>query len=379
MSDYYEILGIDRNATKDEIKSAFRKMARKWHPDVNKAPEAEAKFKELGKAYETLMDDDKRATYDRFGEDGLRDAGFNTQGPFAGGFGDLEEVFNTFFGGGFGGGFGFGGSRQRDPNAPQRGDDLRLDITLDFEEAAFGLTREIKIDHLETCPTCKGTGAKEGAKPETCKQCGGQGRIQQTTRTVLGHFTQIVTCPHCHGKGTVISNPCPDCHGEGRRTEEKKIEVKIPAGVDNGSKMRLSHEGDAGTNGGVAGDLYIVIHVNPSHYYQRDGINVITKLDITPAQAILGDTITIKTLDGEKDVTIPPGIQHGEIVKVRGAGIPNISKPSQRGDHIVVVSVKIPTHISNNEKVLYEKIYQIEKDRKNSLSAKERIKGMFGK
>ena len=372
MSDYYEILGIEKNATKDEIKSAFRKMARKWHPDVNKAPEAEAKFKELGKAYETLMDDEKRATYDRYGEDGLRDAGFNTQGPFAGGFGDLEEVFNSFFGGGF----GFGGARRQDPNAPQRGDDLRLDITLDFEEAVFGLTREIKIDHLEVCPSCKGTGAKEGAKPELCKNCGGQGRVQQTTRTVLGHFTQIVTCPHCHGKGTVITNPCQECHGEGRKETEKKVELKIPAGVDNGSKMRLSHEGDAGINGGVAGDLYIVIHVNPSSYYQRDGINVITKLEITPPQAVLGDTITIKTLDGEKQISIPAGIQNGEIVRVKGAGIPSISKPSLRGDHIVVVSVKIPAHISNDEKVLYEKLFEIQTGRKN-ISAKERIKGMF--
>ena len=377
MSDYYEILGIDKNATKEEIKSAFRKMARKWHPDVNKAPEAEAKFKELGKAYETLMDDEKRATYDRFGEDGLRDAGFNTQGPFAGGFGDLEEVFNSFFGGGFGGGFGFGGGRQKDPNAPQRGDDLRLDISINFEEAVFGLTREVKIDHLEECPTCKGTGAKEGSKPEPCKHCGGQGRVQQTTRTVLGHFTQIVTCPHCHGKGTVISNPCPDCRGEGRKSVEKKIEVKIPAGVDNGSKMRLSHEGDAGINGGVAGDLYIVIHVNPSSYYQRDGINVITKLDITPAQAVLGDTVKIKTLDGEKAVTIPAGVQHGEVVRVKGAGIPSISKPSLRGDHIVVVSLKIPTRISNDERVLYSKLMELQSGQKPNSSAKERIKGMF--
>ena len=377
MSDYYEILGVDKNATKDEIKSAFRKMARKWHPDVNKAPEAEAKFKELGKAYETLMDDEKRATYDRFGEDGLRDAGFNTQGPFAAGFGDLEEVFNSFFGGGFGGGFGFGGGRQRDPNAPQRGDDLRLDISISFEEAVFGLTREVKIDHMEECPKCKGSGAKEGAKPETCKHCGGQGRIQQTTRTVLGHFTQIVTCPHCHGKGTVITNPCPECHGEGRKSVEKKIEVKIPAGVDNGSKMRLSHEGDAGINGGIAGDLYIVIHVNPSTYYQRDGINVITKLEVSPAQAVLGDTVKIKTLDGEKAVTIPPGVQNGEIVKVKGAGIPSISKPSLRGDHLVVISVKIPTRISNDERVLYSKLLELQTGTGNNTSAKERIKGMF--
>ena len=234
MADYYEILGVDRNASKEDIKSAFRKMARKWHPDINKAPEAEAKFKELGKAYETLMDDEKRATYDRYGEDGLQNAGFNTAGPFANGFGDLEEVFNSFFGGGF----GFGGGRRQDPNAPQRGDDLRLDIEIEFEEAVFGMTREIKIDHLEECPTCKGTGAKEGSKPQTCSACNGNGRIQQTTRTVLGHFTQIVTCPHCHGKGTVISDPCPNCKGQGRKEVEKKIEVKDNPFCKNDNEYR---------------------------------------------------------------------------------------------------------------------------------------------
>ena len=373
MSDYYEILGVDRNASKDEIKSAFRKMARQWHPDVNKAPEAEAKFKELGKAYETLMDDNKRATYDRFGEDGLKDAGFNTGGPFAGGFGDLEEVFNSFFGGGF----GFGGSRRQDPNAPQRGDDLRLDIELDFEEAVFGLSKEIKIDHLESCTTCRGTGAKAGSKPQVCKTCGGTGRVQQTTKTVLGHFTQIVTCPHCNGKGSTISDPCPDCNGKGRKNVEKKIEVKIPAGVDNGSKMRLSQEGDAGLNGGIAGDLYIVIHVKPSPYYKRENENVFTKIDISPAQAALGDTITIKTLDGDREVNIPAGIQHGDVVKLRGAGIPNISRPNVRGDHILVVGVKIPTRLSNNEKVLYEKLFELQHGEKNKESVKERLKSVF--
>lgn len=362
MSDYYEILGVEKNASKDEIKSAFRKQARKWHPDINKAPEAEAKFKELGKAYETLMDDDKRATYDRFGEDGLQNAGYSSQGPFANGFGDLEEVFNSFFGGGFG---GFGGGRRQDPNAPQRGDDLRLDIEIEFEEAVFGLNKEIKIDHLETCPTCNGTGAKEGSKPQTCQHCGGRGSVQQTTRTVLGHFTQIVTCPHCHGKGTIISDPCPDCKGEGRKEVEKKLDIKIPAGVDNGSKMRLSHEGDAGKNGGIAGDLYIVIHVKPSTYFQRDGINVFTKLEITPAQAVLGDVVTIKTLDGEKEVSIPAGIQTGEVVKIKNAGVPNLSKPSVRGEHVVVVTVKTPTHISKEEKVLYQKLYEIQKGKVN--------------
>lgn len=376
MSDYYEILGVEKNATKDEIKSAFRKMARQWHPDINKAPEAEAKFKELGKAYETLMDDDKRATYDRFGEDGLNNAGFNTQGPFANGFGDLEEVFNSFFGGGFG--FG-GGGRTRDPNAPQRGDDLRLDIEIEFEEAVFGLEKEIKIDHLETCKSCNGTGAKAGSKPQVCQTCGGRGSVQQTTRTVLGHFTQIVTCPHCNGKGSIISDPCPDCKGKGRKEVEKTLEVKIPAGVDNGSKMRLSHEGDAGVNGGVAGDLYIVIHVKPSHYYRRDGINVFTMLDISPAQAVLGDTVTIKTLDGDRNISIPAGVQHGDPIKIKGAGVPNLSKPSIRGEHIVVIGVKTPTHISNEEKALYHKLYEIQKGKSanNKESVKEKLKGVF--
>ncbi len=371
MADYYEILGIDRNATKDDIKSAFRKMARKWHPDINKAPEAEAKFKELGKAYETLMDDEKRATYDRFGEDGLQNAGFNTAGPFANGFGDLEEVFNSFFGGGF----GFGGRSRRDPNAPQGGDDLRLDIEIEFEDAVRGITREIKIDHLETCPSCKGTGTKDGARPVTCQTCNGRGSVQQTTRTVLGQFTQIVTCPHCHGKGTVITDPCSDCKGQGRKDVEKKLEIKIPAGVDNGSKMRLSHEGDAGINGGIAGDLYIVLHVKPSLYYKRDGINVYTKLDISPAQAVLGDTVKIKTLDGEKDISIPAGIQNGETVKIRGAGVPNISKPAVRGEHIVVISIKTPTHISNEEKVLYQKLYELQAKKQESV--KDKLKGVF--
>lgn|SRR5574344_105393 len=374
MADYYEILGVSKDATKDEIKSAFRKKARLLHPDVNKAPDAEAQFKELGKAYETLSDDNKRATYDRYGEDGLKNAGFDTNGPFASGFGDLNDIFESFFGG-FGG-FGFGGGGM-DPNAPQRGDDLRYDVKLKFEDAAFGITKEIKFDHLEVCPDCHGTGAEAGTQKKTCPQCGGSGQVKTVTRTPLGNFAQITTCPHCQGSGQVIDKPCKKCHGAGQINVEKKVEIKIPAGVDNMSKIRVSNEGDCGINGGPNGDLFVVIHVETSNYYKRDGINVFTELQISPAQAVIGDIIKIKTLDGEKDVQIPSGAQHGSIVKIKGEGIPIITRPSQRGDHVVILNVKVPTHLNEEEKNLYQKLYELQTGKKPEKSIMSKVKGVF--
>ena len=373
MADYYEILGVSKDATKDEIKKAFRQMARKYHPDVNKAPDAEEKFKELGKAYETLMDDNKRATYDRFGEEGLQNAGYSSQGPFANGFGDLNDIFESFFGGGF----GFGGSRRVDPNAPTRGENLRLDVEIEFEEAMFGVEKEIKIEHTETCTECNGTGAQKGSRPTTCQTCGGRGQVQHTTQTILGSISQIVTCPKCNGKGTVISDPCSACKGRGVTDVEKTISIKIPKGVDTGSKMRLSGEGDAGTNGGPAGDLFVVLYVKPSEYFNRDGINVYTKLEVTPSQAVLGDTVTIKTIDGEREVSIPQGLQSGDRITLKGEGVPVISSPNQRGNHIVIVTVKTPTHISNEEKRLYESLYEIETGRTKKRSVTEKLKGAF--
>ncbi len=374
MSDYYEILGVEKSASKDEIKSAFRRKARTLHPDVNKAPDAEEKFKELGKAYETLMDDNKRATYDRYGEDGLKNAGFNTNGPFEAGFGDLNDIFNTFFGG-FGG-FGFGGGRP-DPNAPQPGDDIRADVEISFEEAVFGVNKEIKFDHLELCPECKGTGAEKGSKPIVCPTCGGSGQVQTVARTPLGAFTQISPCPDCHGTGQKISNPCKACKGYGKIEKEKKIEIKIPAGVDNHSKIRVSGEGDAGTNGGRAGDLYVVLHVKPSEYFTRDGVDVYTKLEISPAQAALGDEIIVKTLDGEQKIQVHAGIQNGNTIKIKNAGIPILSRPSQRGDHILVVTVKIPTQMSDAERNLYKQLYELKSGKKPQESLMDKVKGVF--
>ena len=373
MSDYYEILGVSKDASKDEIKSAFRKRARELHPDVNKAPDAEEKFKELGKAYETLSDDNKRATYDRYGEDGLKNAGFDTGGPFAGGFGDLNDIFESFFGG-FGG-FGFGG--RPDPNAPRRGDDLRYDIKLSFEEAVFGANKTIEFNHLELCHECNGTGAAKGSSTKTCTKCGGSGQVKTVTRTPLGNFAQITVCPVCHGAGQVIEKPCPKCQGQGMVNSDKKVEIKIPAGVDNMSKIRVSGEGDCGANGGPNGDLFVVVYVEPSKYFKRDGINVFTELEITPAQAVLGDVVTIKTLDGEKELTIPAGSQHGEILKIKGAGVPVISRPSQRGDHIVIVKIVIPTKLTDEEKQLYHRLYELGGGRKPQHSIMSKVKGVF--
>ena len=376
MTDYYEILGVAKDASKDEIKSAFRKKARQLHPDVNKAPDAEERFKELGKAYDTLSDDNKRATYDRYGEDGLKNAGFDTSGPFASGFGNLNDIFESFFGGMGGFGFGFGA---QDPNAPQRGDDLRFDVKVKFEEAVFGINKEIKFEHLETCPDCHGTGAQSGTSKKTCPQCGGSGQVQTVARTPLGNFTQISTCPNCHGSGQVIEKPCTTCSGHGQVNKERKIEIKIPAGVDNLSKMRVSGEGDCGLNGGPNGDLFVVIHVEASKYYKRDGINVFTELVISPAQAVCGDNIVIKTLDGEKEIQIPAGSQHGSFIKIKGAGIPVISRPSQRGDHIVIIKIAIPTKLNDEEKGLYQKLYQLQtgKIAKDQKSIMSKVKGVF--
>lgn len=375
MTDYYEILEVSREATKEEIKSAFRKKARTLHPDVNKAPDAEEKFKELGKAYETLMDDNKRATYDRYGEDGLKNAGFDTNGPFAGGFGDLNDIFSSFFGGM--GGFGFGG--RPDPNAPVEGDDLRLDIEVDFEQAIFGCEKEIKFDHLENCPECGGTGAEKGSQPITCPTCHGTGQVKQVMRTPLGSIAQIVSCPDCQGKGKKITNPCKACKGHGKLQKEKKLTIKIPAGVDNMSKIRVSREGDAGTNGGPAGDLYVVLHVKPSDYFKREGNDVYSRLDITPAQAALGDEIVVKTLDGEQKINVQAGVQSGNSIKIKGAGVPYIQRPSQRGDHIVIVAVKTPTKLTEEEKALYKKLYEIQTNKKpaQQSSIMDKVKGVF--
>ena len=266
-----------------------------------------------------------------------------------------------------------------DPNAPQRGDDLRYDAKIKFEDAVFGLEKEIKFQHLEQCPDCHGTGAQAGSQPKTCPQCKGAGQVQTVARTPLGSFSQISVCPQCHGSGQIIDKPCQTCAGHGYVNKDRTVSIKIPAGVDNMSKMRVSGEGDCGINGGPSGDLFVVIHVEPSKYYKRDGINVITELEISPAQAVVGDKVKIKTLYGEHEIDIPAGTQFGDIVKIKAAGIPVISRPSQKGDHIVILKIKTPTNLSEPERNLYKQLYEMQtgKEAKDEKSIMSKVKGVF--
>lgn len=372
MSNFYEILGVDKNATKDEIKSAFRKKARHLHPDVNKAPDAEAKFKELGKAYETLMDDNKRATYDRYGEDGLKDAGFNTSGPFDGGFGDLNDIFESFFGG-----FGFSSERATNPNSPQNGADLRLNLQIEFEEAVFGVKKEVKISHLETCDECNGTGAQKGSKPETCPTCGGTGRVQQVTQTPLGNFRQITTCPKCNGAGKINTNPCQKCHGDGRLEVERTLHINIPAGVNNGSRIGLAQEGNCGKNGGRTGDLIVVVYVKEHSKFKRDGFDIYSTVDVTFPQAALGDTIEVDTIDGKQELVIPAGVEQDKILQLKGAGVPHLGNSSKRGNHNFIVKIKTPQNLTPEEKQLYKKLFEINCNKKPSSKFIDKMKNVL--
>jgi len=363
--NYYEILGVSQDASKDEIKRAFRQKAREFHPDVNKAPDAAEKFKEIGKAYETLSNEEKRSLYDRYGEEGLNSAGYSG-GPFDAGFGNLNDIFETFFGSGFGGFGGFDGFGGRtNPNAPQQGSDLRYDLELTFKEAVFGVEKELKITHSEQCDECHGTGAADGAEPTVCPVCGGRGQVQQTIRTPLGHMTQVTSCQRCGGTGQVISKPCSKCKGRGVIEKSKTITVKIPAGVDTHSKIRVANEGDAGKNGGKSGDLYIVIYVDEDEKFQRDGYNVYANLEISFPQATLGDTIEVETLNGKKLLQIPQGAQYDQMVVLKNEGVPYLGKSDSRGDLVYILKVTTPTKLTEPEKELYKSLYDIYKNKKD--------------
>ena len=350
MADFYQILGVSRDADADTLKRAYRKLARQYHPDINKEPGAEEKFKEIGKAYEALADPDTRARYDQFGEAGLGGAAGM---PDMGDMGGFADLFETFFNG-FGGQSSQGGRSQR--RGPQQGDDLRYDLNIDFKDAIFGQQKEIKIPHLETCEICKGIGAKPGSGPTTCTTCGGSGQVRRATRTPFGNFTQVAECPTCNGTGQIISDPCLSCSGNGVKQVRKKLRINIPAGVDTGTKLRVSGEGNVGLKGGPAGDLYVFIKVKNNSQLKRDGITIYSEISISYLQAILGDTVEIVTVDGKVNLKIPSGTQPNSTLSLENKGVPRLGNPVARGNHEVLVKVKLPTKVTDEERSLLESL-----------------------
>ena len=372
MADFYQILGVSRDADANTLKSAYRKLARQYHPDVNKDPGAEDKFKEIGKAYEALADPETRARYDQFGEAGIGGAAGMPDMGDMGGFGDL---FETFFNG-FGGQSSQGGRSQR--RGPQQGDDLRYDLNIDFKDAIFGQQREINIPHLETCEVCRGTGAKPGTGPTTCTTCGGSGQVRRATRTPFGNFTQVAECPTCNGSGQIIADPCTSCGGNGVKQVRKKLRINIPAGVDSGTKLRVSGEGNVGLKGGPPGDLYVFIKVKSDPNLKREGINIYSEISISYLQAILGDTVDIMTVDGKVNLKIPSGTQPNSTLSLENKGVPRLGNPVARGNHQVLVKVKLPTRITDDERNLLEDLAS-KYTEQNSSSNSGLFSRLFGK
>ncbi|KAL6623121.1 hypothetical protein ACP70R_033000 [Stipagrostis hirtigluma subsp. patula] len=354
-SDFYSILGVSRNASKSEIKSAYRKLARSYHPDVNKDPGAEQKFKDISNAYEVLSDDEKRAIYDKYGEAGLKGAGMGT-GDYSNPFDLFESLFEGF--GGMGGMGGMGGRAAR--NRPMQGDDETYNLVLNFKEAVFGVEKEIEITRLESCNTCDGTGAKPGTKPTTCKTCGGQGQVVSSTRTPLGIFQQVSTCNTCGGTGE-FSTPCNTCGGDGRVRRTKRISLKVPAGVDSGSRLRVRSEGNSGRRGGPPGDLYVFIDVLSDPVLKRDGTNILYTCKVSYIDAILGTTVKVPTVDGMVDLKIPSGTQPGTTLVMSKKGVPLLGKSNARGDQLVRVQVEIPKRLSSDERKLIEELADLNK------------------
>ncbi len=387
--DYYEILGVNKNSTDDEIKKAYRKLARQYHPDLNRddPKAAEAKMKEINEAYDVLKDKEKRAQYDQFGHAAFSGGGgyghgggtytnvnmediFNNMGDMGGfGFGD---IFDQFFGGG-------GATRSRRKSEPQRGADLRYDLAITFEEAAFGKKMTIKVPRMETCEECGGTGAKKGTKPDECPDCHGTGMRQTTTRTPFGVIANSRPCERCHGTGQIIKNPCEHCHGEGKIKKLRDIEVNIPKGVDEGQRLRIQNGGQAGERGGAPGDLFIYIRIKPHRIFTRQDTNVYCEIPISFVQAALGAKVDAPTIDGKIELTIPEGTQSGTVLKITGKGIPYL-RGEGRGDEFVRIKVLTPQNLSSRQKKLLREFEDGGSDSKNNPEKKsffDKLKDLF--
>jgi len=346
--DYYEILEVPKNASGDDLKAAFRRLARQYHPDVNKEADAEERFKEINEAYAVLSDPEQRAAYDRFGHAGVRGPGgapnINVD------FNDFADIFGDLFG--FG---GFGRSSRRSRNAPRRGADLQYRLDLSFEDAVFGVEKEIEVTRDEVCATCSGSGAEPGTTPVRCTTCNGAGEVRQVRQTILGSMVQVSTCPACNGAGETIATPCHTCQGRGQERRTRKKIVAIPAGVDTGTQIRLAGEGQPGVNGGPNGNLYIAIQVKAHKYFRRRETDVLLDLDINVAQAALGAEVEIPTVDGPAKLKIPAGTQPGKVLRLRGKGVPHL-RGNGRGDQLVIVNIDIPARLNNDQRKLFEQL-----------------------
>jgi molecular chaperone DnaJ len=343
--DYYDVLGIARNASADEIKKAFRRLAMQYHPDRNKEAEAEARFKEVNEAYEVLSDTEKRQLYDRFGHQATSADGF-ARGFEGFGFGGLGDIFDAFF----------GGASARAQRGPTRGADVRKSVTLTFEQAVFGVEKEVEIATAELCPSCNGLRSEPGTQPERCPQCQGSGETRRVQQSIFGQFVNVAPCDRCRGEGRVVTTPCAYCKGTGREKRKRKLQVKIPAGVDHGQQMRLSGEGELGQGGGPRGNLYVQIHVQPHEIFRRDEEDLLLDLDLNVAQVALGDMVAVPTIDGEPlELRVPAGTQSGETFIAKGKGVPRL-RGGGRGDMIVHANVVTPRNLTKEQKDLMKRL-----------------------
>jgi molecular chaperone DnaJ len=345
--DYYDVLGVARGATPDEIKKAYRRLAMQYHPDRNQESGAEARFKQINEAYEVLSDPEKRAMYDRFGHAGTADGGF-ARGFEGFGFGGLGDIFDAFF----------GGAQTRTRRGPQRGADVRRTLSIEFEEAVFGVEREIEVQTAEICSRCNGVRAEPGTQPERCGNCNGSGEVRRVQQSIFGQFVNVATCDRCRGEGRVIPNPCKTCRGTGRERRKRRLKVTIPPGISDGAQMRLSNEGETGANGGPRGNLYLQIHVKQHAVFQREDDDLLLDLDITFPQAALGDEVQTPTIDGEPhELKIPAGTQSGDVFVVKGKGVPHL-RGGGRGDMLVRANVVTPKTLTKEQKELLRRLAQ---------------------
>ncbi|MCR4924191.1 MAG: molecular chaperone DnaJ [Lachnospiraceae bacterium] len=377
--DYYEVLGVDKSAGDAEIKKAYRALAKKYHPDMNPGDaEAEKKFKEASEAYAVLSDADKRRQYDQFGHAAFENGGGGGFSGFDFNSADFSDIFGDIFGDFFG---GSSRSRRGYGNGPMKGANVRTSVRITFEEAVFGCEKELDLNLKESCKTCNGSGAKPGSAVETCKKCGGKGQVVMTSQTLFGMMQNVQTCPDCHGKGKIIKEKCSDCGGSGYTTERKKIQVTIPAGIDNGQSVRIREKGEPGENGGPRGDLLVEVIVQKHSIFQRQDMNIFSVAEISYAQAALGCEVLIDTIDGKVAYTVKPGTQTDTKVRLKGKGVPSLRNKQIRGDQYVTLVVKVPTRLSNEAKNLLKKFDEETDNSLNSLSEfkDKKKKGFFGK